>query len=123
MEAKISGDKNTITNYLIHVLSNTDKAVAVRVDLINKWIKRDDTFLRLFKDRHKITTEDDLIKWVNDAKTYVFDIRKDIMSRLDKKTFREKSLLMNDEEVTNGFLEKYCKREEELKNDRFFQCG
>jgi hypothetical protein len=116
-------NRTIIVNYLIHILSLNDKVFASRVDLFNGWLGRNEVFIKLFKARHGITTECELKEWVSEAVRYIFDIRKDMLFRLNDKSLEELRQIMNNESVKDEFIEKYKMGEGSLENDRFFQCG
>lgn len=123
MIIKNVGERSTLVNYIMHILRVSDKALAVRMNFIDSWKKKDNVALELFMSRHCILSKDDLKSWVDDANDYITRIRLDIVSELNKKTEREIMLIMNNKNRTDNFIEKYKVGEDDLKNDSFFQCS
>jgi hypothetical protein len=116
-------NRTTVADYVMSQLYNQDKAFAIRVDLINGLKRNDEIYLNLFKDRHGIKTDRDLDKWRFSAQEYILHIRRDIFVRLMTGIKSEFIKIMNDEDFLNDFITKYKVKEEDLKNDIFFQCS
>lgn len=114
---------NTILKYLLQCLAMVDKAYIVRSNFISSIHTADTLAIKLFALKHNLLTDEDFKEWIDEALCYMHDIKKDIRARISRMPQKELMILMNDESATFKFIEKYLTKEEELKNDRFFQCS
>lgn len=115
--------KVIVSKYLMDILKSKSKVYTARLDLINNHTNNNVLLLNMFKSSHRIQSNDELNKFIHDAKLYIALIKGDIYKRLTKLSEKDLMNLLNKPKITDRFLRKYIPTEEELKNDIFLQCG
>ena len=114
---------NIIISYIMHVLENTDKAIAYRIRFLNAFKRKEATTMRMLMFQHGIKNEEGLVEYAREAQNYILNIRQDLLTRMKEMKVGDLVNLLNNYKTTDKFIEKYKKKEEDLKNDYFFQRG
>ena len=114
---------NIATAYCMHTLLKMDKAALARQTVIESFRESDIKLIDNMKKMYKLESNNDINKFIFDAFKYLGNIKQDMKKRFNEMDKEELIAVMNKREATDEFCKKYIMSEEEMKNDKFFQCG